>query len=213
MFNYDKGGGIRYDSDEYKEKVLGNQDGGPGSGNWGHAGVPGKVGGSASGGGTQNRQGSKKEGFTSEAKKEAKEKKSGGGKQSNSQNNTKVKKGSIKSLADKDISKITPSDIKEAGKELKQKRDKMKSDVDKIKKEMNSRLEMVKGAPSYIKREIKARYEKPLREAERSYDEANRSFKHKWDEFHESEFYTSEISDAFWEVESTVYEDLYKRGS
>lgn len=48
-----------------------NTDGGPGSGNWGHEGVPGKVGGSAGGGGVKNRKGSKEAGFTSEAKERA----------------------------------------------------------------------------------------------------------------------------------------------
>jgi len=43
-------------------------DGGPGSGNWGHEGRPGEVGGSAEGGGSHNRMGNKKEGFTSFSK-------------------------------------------------------------------------------------------------------------------------------------------------
>ena len=48
MYNYDLGGGIRYDSEEYRKKIL-KIDGGPGSGNWGHAGVEGQLGGSAPG--------------------------------------------------------------------------------------------------------------------------------------------------------------------
>lgn len=67
FYDYDMGGGIRYDSDEYIENI--HQDGGPGSGNWGHGGRPGKVGGSASGGGKAYRIGTKKSGFTSEAKR------------------------------------------------------------------------------------------------------------------------------------------------
>jgi len=43
-----------------------NTDGGPGSGNWGHGGRPGKKGGSAGGtGGAKNRTGTKETGFTS----------------------------------------------------------------------------------------------------------------------------------------------------
>lgn len=60
FYDYDMGGGIRYDSDEYIENI--HQDGGPGSGNWGHGGRPGKVGGSASGGGKAYRIGTKKAG-------------------------------------------------------------------------------------------------------------------------------------------------------
>lgn len=81
MYNYDMGGGIRYDSAEYSEKILGNADGGPGSGNWGHGGRPGKRGGSTGGGGKQHRTGTKESGFSSEAKERAKAKaaKSGSG--------------------------------------------------------------------------------------------------------------------------------------
>lgn len=50
-------------------------DGGPGSGNWGHAGRPGKLGGSAGGGGKEHRTGTKESGFSSEAKERAKAKK------------------------------------------------------------------------------------------------------------------------------------------
>lgn len=46
-----------------------NNDGGPGSGNWGHAGRPGAVGGSGKGGGAHNRQGTKESGYTSFSKK------------------------------------------------------------------------------------------------------------------------------------------------
>lgn len=49
-----------------------NVDGGPGSGNWGHEGRPGKVGGSAEGGGSHNRMGNKKEGYTSFSKNKKK---------------------------------------------------------------------------------------------------------------------------------------------
>ena len=45
------------------------EDGGPGSGNWGHEGVEGQVGGSAPGGGKHNRITSKSGGFTSFAKR------------------------------------------------------------------------------------------------------------------------------------------------
>lgn len=51
-------------------------DGGEGSGNWGHEGVPGKVGGSAPGtGGAEHRLGSKASGYTSAAKEREKAKK------------------------------------------------------------------------------------------------------------------------------------------
>lgn len=60
----------------YSEESLGrldalvsNEDGGPGSGNWGHSGRQGKRGGSSKGsGGVANRLGSKESGFTSKAK-------------------------------------------------------------------------------------------------------------------------------------------------
>ena len=52
-------------------------DGGPGSGNWGHAGRPGKIGGSAKGGGKTNRTGTKETGFSSAAKERKKSKSSG----------------------------------------------------------------------------------------------------------------------------------------
>ena len=48
------------------------EDGGPGSGNWGHEGVEGQVGGSAPGGGKHNRITSKSGGFTSFAKRRKK---------------------------------------------------------------------------------------------------------------------------------------------
>ena len=51
-----------------------NTDGGAGSGNWGHAGRPGKVGGSGKGGGVHNRTGTKESGYSSAAKERAKEK-------------------------------------------------------------------------------------------------------------------------------------------
>lgn len=46
------------------------EDGGPGSGNWGHKGRPGKKGGSGKGGGKAMRTGSKESGYTSFAKTE-----------------------------------------------------------------------------------------------------------------------------------------------
>ena len=49
-----------------------SEDGGPGSGNWGHEGRPGEVGGSAEGGGSHNRMGNKQEGFTSFSKNKKK---------------------------------------------------------------------------------------------------------------------------------------------
>ena len=52
----------------------GRFDGGPGSGNWGHVGRPGKVGGSGKGGGVHNRSGTKESGYSSAAKERAKEK-------------------------------------------------------------------------------------------------------------------------------------------
>ena len=52
----------------------GRFDGGAGSGNWGHVGRPGKVGGSGKGGGVHNRSGTKESGYSSAAKERAKEK-------------------------------------------------------------------------------------------------------------------------------------------
>lgn len=49
-------------------------DGGPGSGNWGHSGRPGKIGGSGKGGGKQHRTGTKETGFSSAAKEQKKSK-------------------------------------------------------------------------------------------------------------------------------------------
>ncbi len=50
-------------------------DGGTGSGDWGHSGRPGKIGGSGGGGGKEHRQGTKENGFTSEAKEKVKSEK------------------------------------------------------------------------------------------------------------------------------------------
>ncbi len=52
-----------------KIRTDGRNDGGKGSGNWGHAGRPGEVGGSKKGGGKHNRQKDKKGNFTSFSKK------------------------------------------------------------------------------------------------------------------------------------------------
>lgn len=49
-----------------------SDDGGSGSGNWGHEGRPGKIGGSQEGGGVENRTGTKKTGFSSSAKEKDK---------------------------------------------------------------------------------------------------------------------------------------------
>ena len=68
MFDWDTGGGIRYDSEEYRTKVL-KQDGGHGSGNFGHSGRKGKVGGSGKGGGARNHAKSKTVTEAKEAKK------------------------------------------------------------------------------------------------------------------------------------------------
>lgn len=86
MFNYDMGNSYHYDS----EGVIA-QDGGPGSGNWGHGGRPGKLGGSTGGGGKQHRTGNKESGFSSEAKKKAEAKKSGGGGGESGKNSSKAK--------------------------------------------------------------------------------------------------------------------------
>ena len=51
-------------------------DGSSGSGNWGHKGVPGQLGGSAPGGGVAHRTGSKETGYSSAAKEKAKAKSS-----------------------------------------------------------------------------------------------------------------------------------------
>ena len=52
------------------DKEFVNEDGGPGSGNWGHRGRPGKKGGSGKGGGSAMRSGSKETGYTSFTKSE-----------------------------------------------------------------------------------------------------------------------------------------------
>lgn len=49
---------------------VANTDGGPGSGNWGHSGRPGKRGGSAGGGGVHNRMTDNAGGFTSFSKQQ-----------------------------------------------------------------------------------------------------------------------------------------------
>lgn len=54
MFNFDMGNSFHYD-----QRGSIRKDGGPGSGNWGHAGVPGKVGGSAKGGGKSKKSSEK----------------------------------------------------------------------------------------------------------------------------------------------------------
>ena len=67
--------------EELFEQEVGEEkrgDGGPGSGNWGHTGVKGQLGGSAPGGGVSKRTGSKETGFSSEAKERAKAKAGGG---------------------------------------------------------------------------------------------------------------------------------------
>lgn len=82
-------------------------DGGPGSGDWGHSGRPGKLGGSGGGGGKQHRIGTKEKGFTSKAKKKA-EKKSSSSKSSGTGNNSE-KAGASKGIDVKSVSKITRS--------------------------------------------------------------------------------------------------------
>ena len=83
-----------------------SEDGGPGSGNWGHAGVKGKVGGSAKGtGGKQHRLTTPSGGFTSrsEAEKENKQRSKGGGGGSGGSQGQTIKKGStLKSSKDLD---------------------------------------------------------------------------------------------------------------
>ena len=82
MYNYDTGNSYHYDMENVRK-----EDGGPGSGNWGHGGRPGKLGGSSGGGGKANRTGTKESGFSSEAKKKAEAKKSGGGGSTSSKSN------------------------------------------------------------------------------------------------------------------------------
>lgn len=62
------------EEDVGQTEIVIQMDGGPGSGNWGHTGRPGKRGGSSGGGGKANRIGTKESGFSSNAK----EKKSSG---------------------------------------------------------------------------------------------------------------------------------------
>lgn len=94
-----------------------NEDGGAGSGNWGHGGRKGKRGGSARGtGGVANRKGSKETGFTSTAKEKKQSKSvagggsgngsssggSGGSSSANKSTNRKVKETFKKSKDDDD---------------------------------------------------------------------------------------------------------------
>ena len=79
--------------------VMNRADGSSGSGNWGHKGVPGQLGGSAPGGGVAHRTGSKESGYSSAAKERAKAKleakKSGasvGGGSGSAQNSASEKK-------------------------------------------------------------------------------------------------------------------------
>lgn len=78
MYHYDAGNMYHYLHDKENNYLTheswnvtimsrNNLDGGPGSGNWGHAGRPGKLGGSASGGGKVNRTGTKESGYSSKA--------------------------------------------------------------------------------------------------------------------------------------------------
>ena len=87
-----------------------NEDGGPGSGNWGHAGVKGKVGGSAKGsGGKKHRTGTKESGFSSEAKERAKSKGIGGsgsGSSSSKSPSVKSAKDFDKYVAENNLKKI-----------------------------------------------------------------------------------------------------------
>lgn len=69
VYNYDTGSSYHYDAGNAR-----NKDGGPGSGNWGHGGRPGKLGGSTGGGGVKNRKGSKESGYISKGKGENAEK-------------------------------------------------------------------------------------------------------------------------------------------
>lgn len=78
MYRYDTGNSYHYDMD-----LVTKEDGGPGSGNWGHGGRKGKVGGSAKGtGGVQHRTGTKETGYSSEAKKKVEAKSTGEGSRS-----------------------------------------------------------------------------------------------------------------------------------
>lgn len=105
MFEYDIGGGIRYDSEEYKSGIL-NADGGSGSGNWGHAGRPGKRGGSAGGGGKAHRTGTKESGYSSAAK----ERKAGGsGGSGGNSGSSEGKKESESGAREQRIAKLSKS--------------------------------------------------------------------------------------------------------
>ena len=59
---------IKLKSIQIRYRLRQRMDGGPGSGNWGHEGRPGKIGGSAEGGGTHNRQKNRFGGYTSFSK-------------------------------------------------------------------------------------------------------------------------------------------------
>lgn len=80
--------------DEEDTNIHIRVDGSDGSGNWGHDGVPGHLGGSASGGGIKNRLGTKESGFTSEAKKMAEEKKKEKANKKSMESNTSSKEKS-----------------------------------------------------------------------------------------------------------------------
>ncbi|MCD8397545.1 MAG: hypothetical protein LUD12_10280 [Lachnospiraceae bacterium] len=73
------------------------EDGGPGSGNWGHKGREGKRGGSTKGGGVANRQGSSQSGYTSTAKQKAAEKGSSASQKESENGNSASQKAAKKS--------------------------------------------------------------------------------------------------------------------
>lgn len=98
---------------QIKGPSLLSVDGGEGSGDWGHEGRPGKVGGSAPGGGVENRINKEGGGFTSKAKEKAKQKASagtGGSKKGKQAIPAFVKAGSEKTFyrcMDEQIKKVT----------------------------------------------------------------------------------------------------------
>lgn len=87
------------------------QDGGPGSGNWGHSGRPGKRGGSAGGtGGVQHRIGTKESGFSSAAKERVAKKKETAAKRGAGEGSESASGKKYEKLNDK-VSKIKNSNM------------------------------------------------------------------------------------------------------
>lgn len=91
------------------------EDGGPGSGDWGHSGRPGKIGGSGGGGGVKHRTGTKESGYSSVAKERAAEKRNSSGKKNLSVTKDEAKK-IVENLPKLEGSKFEKNPLPFAGK-------------------------------------------------------------------------------------------------